>query len=380
MGSQGRTGAMRSSLDIPDLTAWRRLPGYSDLVARLLIQAYRLLDHQPVRAAELVAPTFALTMALPQRLRVFYLHARGFAALNLRTACLEALDDACAVADALDDVSALSALLYLRASSNYLLFRYRAAAEEFRACLALLRLQALNGQPVAALDVAHVLTHEANIRFHLGDYAAAERLLGQARKLVPRGAGQSAEAAMIHWLQALLHRWRGEPEPALAQVQFAARIYQQRGPSASLVRIQAIAAEAALDLAQQQSGCTMSSLMLESATAQLDLALQASQQVGDAPGEVLIRLIQTRAGRLRHENLGRVGLIEVLARDGRQLRDDALLAHAFTALGDELVALGEQESGLNSYRQVMGLLDGSEVPALAIWARRAYHQTREWQT
>jgi hypothetical protein len=243
-----------------------------------------------------------------------------------------------------------------------------------------LRLQALTGQPVAALEVVHVLALEADMRFHLGDSAAAERSLGQARKLVPSGAGQSVEAAEIHWIQALLHRWRGEPEAALAQVQFAARVYQQRGLSASLVRIQTVAAEAALDLAQQQSGGTQRALMLESATAQLELALQASQQVGDAPGEVLTRLIQTRAGRLRHENLGRVSLIEVLAREGRQLRDDFLLARAFTSLGDELVALGELESGLNSYRQVMGLLDGSEVPALAIWARRAYHRTREWQT
>jgi hypothetical protein len=107
--------------------------------------------------------------------------------------------------------------------------------------------------------------------------------------------------------------------------------------------------------------------------------LHTARAIGDRPGEVLTRLIQTRSGRLRGENRGRVALIEALAREGRLLRDDALLARAFTQLGHELMARGERESGLNCYRQVFGLMDGGEMPALAVWARRAYHQAREWQ-
>jgi hypothetical protein len=371
---------MHSTLDIPDHPAWSRLHGYSQPIAGLLKQAYQLRERYPVRAADLVAPILPLSMALPQRLRVYYLHAKGFAALNMQTAWLETVDYALALANELDDVSALSALLYLRASANYLRSRFRAAAAEFHASLELLRQQPLNSQPVAALEVIHLLALEANMRFFLGDYLAAKSLLEGAQMLLPRGAGQSVEAAELYWIQSLLDRWRGKPELALVQAQDAARIFQQHGPSASLVRIQTVVADAALDLAQRQRGGTQRALMLESATAQLDNALDVAQKVGDARGEVLTRLIQTRASRLRHENVGRVGLIEVLARDGQQLRDDALLAHAFTMLGDELVARGEQESGLNCYRQVFGVLDGGDAPALAIWALREYHQTREWQT
>ena len=319
-------------------------------------------------------------MAAPQRLRVYSVLAMGLAAVNEFDEGLDWLDVAFVVAEQLDDASAMSTLLALRAAANNALFRHREAAEDYRDSRVLLHAQAVRGQPSDALSAVDLLTYEANMRFYMGEYHETEQLLDEARSLVPVGAGHGLEASTIHWIQAMLYRWHGEPERALSPAQTAARAYMQAGASASAVRIQTIVADIALDLSLTAIGSTQRALMLETATSHLDVALRLAEEVGDTNGHVLTRLIQLRASRLRGDNTGRVGLIEVLAREGCQLNDDTLLARAFTTLGDELVSQGEQESGLTCYRQVLGLLDGSEMPALAIWARRAYHQAREWQS
>jgi hypothetical protein len=378
---------LRHSLEVPDHVAWHALPDYSTAVGQRLIHAYTLFGRPGtlaagyVHAARWVTPCLALRMAEAQRLRLYYVLALGLDALNEPDECMEWLDAAMDVAASLNDLSALSKILTLRASACKILFRLREAADHYRTGRALLRMHAADrGGSVEPLAAVLLLAHEANTRFHLNEYDEAERLLNEAHRLVPLGAARSLEASTVLWLQAMLYRWRERPERALAPALTAAAAYMRRGPSASAVRIQTVVADITLDLAANAPLGTWRDLLVETASSHLDLALRVAREIGDKQGQVLSRLIATRASRMRNDNVSRVDLIETLAREGHQLHDDALLAQAFTALGDELVARGEVESGLSCFRQVMGLLDGGETPALAVWAWRAYHRTREWQS
>jgi tetratricopeptide (TPR) repeat protein len=377
---------LRHSLEVPDHSAWHALPDYSNDVGQRLIQAYAVLARQGsaaaefVRAARLVTPCLARHMADAQRLRIYYVLALGLDAANEPSECLEWLDEALEVAVRLDDFSAISKIYMLRASACKLLFRYRDVADHYRTSRALLWMHAVDlGEPADPLAMVHLLAHEASARFHLGDFSETERLLDEASHLVPPGAAHTLEASTVDWLQALLYRWRERPQEAWYPALHAAQAYMRAGRSPSAVRIQTVVADIALDLARDAGGGTKRDTMLEAAASHLGRALEMAEAIGDERGQVLTRLIDARASRMRHDNRSRVGLIEVLAREGRHFHDDALQAQAFTALGDELVAQGEQESGLGCYREVFGLLDGSEAPVLAIWARRAYHRTREWQ-
>ena len=50
-----------------------------------------------------------------------------------------------------------------------------------------------------------------------------------------------------------------------------------------------------------------------------------------------------------------------------------MLAQAMTALGDELLSLGDGDGGVDCYRKVVGFLDGSEVDVLTYPAKRKLH-------
>ncbi len=163
-----------------------------------------------------MSPALVLKMAAPQRLRVYSVLAMGLAAVNEFDEGLDWLDVAFVGAEQLDDASAMSTLLALRAAANNALFRHREAAEDYRDSRVLLHAQAVRGQPSDALSAVDLLTYEANMRFYMGEYHETEQLLDEARSLVPVGAGHGLEASTIHWIQAMLYRWHGEPERALS--------------------------------------------------------------------------------------------------------------------------------------------------------------------
>ena len=144
-------------------------------------------------------------MAAPQRLRVYSVLAMGLAAVNEFDEGLDWLDVAFVGAEQLDDASAMSTLLALRAAANNALFRHREAAEDYRDSRVLLHAQAVRGQPSDALSAVDLLTYEANMRFYMGEYHETEQLLDEARSLVPVGAGHGLEASTIHWIQAMLY-------------------------------------------------------------------------------------------------------------------------------------------------------------------------------
>jgi hypothetical protein len=320
-------------------------------------------------------------MCTEQRLRVNYVLALGLAAVDAHNLCVERLDVALELAAYLEDARAMSTLHYLRGCANRERFRYHAAAADYRRSLELLTTASLLGWPVEPLEEVHLLTAEATAHFYLGDYSACRGLLEGARVRVPAGAGNDVDANTISWIQALVDRWEGHPERALPQAQRAAEAYMRAGPSCSAVRIQTFVAEIELDLAETApSGSARRAMHVGQANAHLDTALELAGHLHDANGEVRTQLLQARASRLRRENIGRVGLIETLAQEGHRLHDDVLVVQAFTTLGDELMAQGEETSGLNCYREAFNRTDGGDLVAFSLWARKAFRQQHERHT
>jgi hypothetical protein len=70
-------------------------------------------------------------------------------------------------------------------------------------------------------------------------------------------------------------------------------------------------------------------------------------------------------------------VIEAAFRAAHHLDDDALRAQGLTVLAEELDARGEHDAALNRYRDVLHVLDGSDVPAAGIWAQRALRLAEE---
>jgi hypothetical protein len=81
--------------------------------------------------------------------------------------------------------------------------------------------------------------------------------------------------------------------------------------------------------------------------------------------------------RLIGREQNRISIIEQVANMGQQVDDEALMAQAFTAWGAELAAQGDKGAALHRYREVRHILDGSDVPALGIWALRASRRIEE---
>lgn len=377
---------MDSSLDHPDDVTWRELPHYSEVVASRLTLAYAHIARRPNRvaafllAAAEVAPCLPLPMAEPQRLRACYVEALAHSADKQDLRALDWVEQALEIAIALDDQSALVTLLYLHGAQNTALLRNREAVADFEDSRMLLRARgtrtpAAEEQPIDAPFELHLTLRQVNAHFLLGRYDQAERLLDEARALVPFVSGEQRELAVIPWWEALLYRWRGEPERALRPALAAAAVYAEGGNGGSAARIQTVTADIALDFAAALPEGTDRHALLQLAQPHLALALQRADEADDEPGSVLARLTGARASRMRGDNIDRLETIEWLARAASRLDDVALLAQAFTVLGDELASQGdaEREAAMSCYRQVLAILDGSDVPALGVWARRALH-------
>jgi hypothetical protein len=75
-------------------------------------------------------------------------------------------------------------------------------------------------------------------------------------------------------------------------------------------------------------------------------------------------LARARASRLLGRDEIRERQIEQALYLARRLNDEALLAKAHAALGDEYASQGKFSRALSAYRDTLGVLDGSEALAL----------------
>jgi tetratricopeptide (TPR) repeat protein len=225
-----------------------------------------------------------------------------------------------------------------------------------------------------------LLTQLGGFAFYSGRYDEAERLLHEARArtlLTPQPGSQRLTSATLDWLQALLYRWRNQPALALDPAQAAADVYIEAGSPASAARIQTVLADIELDLAKRLPEGTARAQHIARARGHLHLATRLATEAYDEHGQEMAHLRAIRLAQVAQPGQSQQRRIERVVRVARRLRDDLVLADALTLLGDDLSAQGQIEPAINQYRQVIGLLDGGQAPAVAVWARRALHKHLE---
>ena len=103
----------------------------------------------------------------------------------------------------------------------------------------------------------------------------------------------------------------------------------------------------------------------------LEMAERLAKQTQDIPGQGLAQLSRIHYQRLTGANARRISSLEAVLRLGAELGDVALLAQAYTTLGDDLVFTEDVQSSLNCYRSALHTLEGSQVNVYATIARRA---------
>jgi tetratricopeptide (TPR) repeat protein len=317
-------------------------------------------------------------MSERQRLHVCYILALAYAADGKFAQALRWLDMALELGVALDDLGALAELLYLHGVASSRLLRYQEAAADHWDCLALLRNRDSDPNPADLAFELDVVEQLAEFEFLLAHYDRSASLLESAARLVPAAPEQRTEAAGLEWVRAQLYRWRGEKELALRHAMAAADVYAAIGSPAASGRIQTVVADIALDLAETfpplPAGPRLggaNSAFVTLAAPYVERALHLAHESQDMEGEGMALLARARYSRARQLNEDRLPAIEGVARTAQRLEDMALLAQAQTALGHELAARREGEASLVCYRQALDTLQGSDMPALGVWAHRA---------
>lgn len=371
------------SLRVADHDSWRSAPHYSPTTAGILRHAYALLrggrrelDSYLV-VYNLVRPHLNQPMARHQYLRVAYVMALVFAALEDISGAIAWTDKALALTHELAMPGSRVDLLYLRGQCARAIGRLRDSATNHRQALGLYRELISNDEPADPSLEIGLLTQLAGTEFFLGEYPTVRRRLDDAITLRRRTRVDPLSAAVVEWMQAHLYRWSRQPELALRPAIFAAEIYTESGSPASASRIQSFTADVQLDFAESLPDGSDRTFAVRAAGDHIAIAQALAYEARDEAAMGLALLSAIRHGRLLGVAEARLASAEDVAHLARRIPDNALLAQAYTTIGDELAALGRLDAALSCYSQVLGMLDGSETPALAVWAQSALHRARE---
>ena len=372
-----------SSLAMPDAPAWHGDPAYSPRAARALVRAYRYVRrgagdiHAPVNASRSVVSVGHARMSPRQHLRILFVLAWAAKSLGDYPAARGWLESGLEQARDLGDSSAMIELLFMRGAIYRATSHLAAAADDYRECLRFLdAFSEDDGSRTRGLTL-DLRARIVGFEFFLARYDTLDQHLAEARRLVSLSPDAELPAATIEWVQALLFRWQGQSERALRHALAAVDVYTRWGQPLSRVRIEACAAEIGLDLAFALPPGTDRVALAELALAHVRAATTLASEVGDDAGEGLALLTYVRYSRVRGLEEDRIAAVERVMRTARRFDDLALLAQAFNTLADEQASRGEVEIAANCYREVLDLLDGSDLPALAIPARRALLRAEE---
>lgn len=365
----------------PDHPSWQSERDYSIPLAHILPHAFALLttnnreDYN--RAATLVLPFVPKTVSAPQRLRVCYVIASYLASDDDYHEALIWLDEALELAYLLEDARAVLDHIIMRSGLNRALLRTGEAASDLYAGLTLLD-QRTQGAPDQSDLKLHFTAQLAGFEYYLGRYEVAERLLDGARMLTHEVPAALLDAATVEWIQTHLHRLRGRPEEAMRTSLAAATVFTESGSAISAARAQALVADSVMDFVPAFEADADRGAILKLAWPHLSMATSLAREAQDPIGRLMIQLTRIRYGRLRQSNENRIAMIENVIHKARKLGDPAVVAEAFTSLGDELLASGERDSAHNLYQQVLAMLDGGDFPAVGLQARRALMRGRDW--
>ena len=383
---------LQSSLDVPDKLSEHDELHHNPAVACLLGHAYSCLrqaahaEKAYTEAYGFAEACFPLAMSDRQRMRVHYAFGSALLGLEHFREGITSLNEAIEYAARLPDPGAYAELAYLAAAASGRVFSYLAATEYGMIAYGVLRSLATDGMTVDADLEIDVLVGLAGSEFALARYAAAAQHLTLARQLTGSSSHQSLSVASIAWMEALLHRWRGQPELALHLAMAVTDIYAQiaQSPTSilSIGRVSGIVSEVALDLAQSLPSGDFPSARasyLQLADPYVKHALHIAKETSDRPGLSLAMLTQARYDGVAGHNVNRIDVIEAVIKQAQQENDIALLAQAYTGLAREYTVLGHTEAALNCYRRSLDTVAGTDVQAVGAFAWRSLLFASEMQ-
>lgn len=370
------------SLERPDALNWRDEPQYSPMVAKALRKAYSIIKGKNrqsgayFEASLLLKPLRDTDMCIHQRMHIYFVFALGQAAYGSTEFALFWIDEALILAVALSEEGDQAELLFHRASLNRAALHLAEATADLRDCLALIDVYHAHHNTDGSADRLRVLPHLATYEYFITDFEMAEKHASESRKLALSIPNSTFEAASAEWVQANLYRLQRQPERALRPALQICEVYARESTPISYERAEIFVAQTALDFADVFSGSDRDALLMLAAP-HLERAEQIARETDDRPGQGLTKLMRAYSARLSAENRDRAADIEDVIQLARKLEDIALLAQAYTALGDEYASQGQQEPALACYNTTVEVISRSELPVLALPARRALLAARE---
>jgi tetratricopeptide (TPR) repeat protein len=214
----------------------------------------------------------------------------------------------------------------------------------------------------------------AGHEFLIGGYEECQHWLDHAATLLPRVGDDPDSLGRYAWNSALFLRWRGEYEDAFTSALTALDHFRMLHDPQNLSRIEAIAGDILLDLAERlrrQSDEFACDAYLAQAEPFIDRAIAIAVASEFQASEVLARIIRARLQLLSGVPGDRIPLLEEIANMAQRHQDMATVCKAYTGIGREYEALHDDASAKEWYRRAIAVLTESKAIADAVWAQRA---------
>ncbi|HEY7093467.1 MAG TPA: hypothetical protein VH393_09825 [Ktedonobacterales bacterium] len=363
----------------PDASEWAGEDGYNPLVASALECAYGQLSPDGRITSEVLTclvPILTAKMCKSQRLRVLFIVGSCLAAEDPPTSALEPIDEALELTLELNETRAQVDLLLLRAAVNRYINQIPDAAGDLEDCLqALVTLNLRDDWTDDELRLTLMATLRlAEHEFLIGAYDECQGWLDHAATLLPRVGDDPESLGRYTWTRALLLRWRGDYEKALAMAGLAASHISALHDPQNLSRIEAGTGDIFLDLAERssrQDDAAACSAYLSLAEPYIERAIDIAVTSDFQASEMLARIVRARLQLLQSLPGDRRVLLEEIANMAREHQDMPTASKAYTGIGRECEALHDDASAKDWYRRAIAVLNESQAVADTVWAQRA---------
>jgi|GEM_PF-1735423 hypothetical protein len=384
------SGHSGGSLALADIPQMREDEDYSAKAAARLSQAYRLGSHNRYDGAiHLLSPLLNAPMSRSQALRVNYYLGLCHAALGQYALSTSFLDEAADWAICGDNMRAVAQIGYALGENHYYTLQCASAIEYY-----MLSVDALN-----MIDDDAVRVQDADLRdlkissllrlvsqyFLRAEYDEAKRLITTIQVLLassPETPQLLLQRASTAWMSALLSRWVGDSTTAMKSIFVALDVFNRYGSPLNIARNHIVASDIILDLVDRHGVTSVSETarteFAQMAEPYIIQALQLTRNLGDMPGEFMAGLAHIRLLRAKtNSEFDRRTILEGMIQQTNDVEQLTLRGQAYTALGDEFLYQNELDGAATCYRNALTMLDKADIPAYAIYPRRALYELSE---
>lgn len=384
------SGRSSGSLAFADSPQMREEDGYSVKAAARLSQAYHLgSNNRHEGAIYLLLPLVNTPMARSQTLRVKYFLGLCYAALSDFWLSTNFLDEAADLAICGDNMRAVAQIGFALGENHYYTLQCASAIEYYMLsadAINMIENEAAHDQDDDLQDLkTTTLLRLVSQYFLRGEFDEAKRLIATIQILLassPETAQSPLHRASTTWLSALLSRWLGDSLTGMKSIFKALDDYNRYGSAVNIARVHIVASDIILDLVDRHGVTSVEGTALtefvQMAERYTSQAIQLTRTIGDLPGEFMAELAHIRLLRAKHnDEFDRRAILEAVIQQSSGVGQLTLLGQAYTALGDEFLYQNELDSAGICYRNALSVLEKADIPAYAIYPRRALYELSE---